>query len=382
MIKLSISIKAEFLLIGALFALFAVVPVTPETFIDRVNSQEHEFQLLEVVEGLSSPWAMAFLPNGEILVTERSGGLVRIAGGRKTVVRGLPKVAAKGQGGLLDIALHPSFEINRLVYVSYSAAYESGYGTRIGRGKLAGNRIEDFVVLFSMANPTRETHHFGSRLAFAPDGSLFFTIGERGSRDRAQDLSDHAGKILRILDDGSIPDNNPRFNRAGALPEIYSYGHRNPQGLVIDAVSNIVWAHEHGPRGGDEVNIIRPGANYGWPVITYGREYSGGYIAPGEKPGLEQPVIYWTPSIAPSGLTLYDGNAFPGWKGNLFAGALAGNHLRRMVVDGDKIVAQEMLLEGRIGRIRDVRQGPSGNLWLLTDSKSGKLIRIEPIPGG
>lgn len=191
-------------------------------------------------------------------------------------------------------------------------------------------------------------------------------------------MADHAGKALRILDDGSIPADDPSFNLAYTLPEIYSYSRRNPQSLAVDGPSNTIWAYEHGPRGGDEVNIILPGVNYGWPVITYGREYSGGFISPSEKAGLARPEIYWTPSIAPSGLAVYHGDAFPGWTGNLFAGALAGEQLRRMVLEGGRIVAQEVLLESRIGRIRDVREGPSGNLWLLTDSEAGKLIRIEP----
>jgi glucose/arabinose dehydrogenase len=220
--------------------------------------------------------------------------------------------------------------------------------------------------------------HFGSRLAFLPDGTLLFTIGDRGARDRAQDLGDHAGSTLRINDDGSIPADNPFVGRAGALPEIYTYGNRNAQGMAVQPGTGLVWQHEHGPRGGDEVNIIEAGKNYGWPLITYGEEYFGGKIGDTAKRGLEQPLLYWTPSIAPSGMAYYTASAFPNWKGDLFVGALAGRHLRRLEVEGRRVVRQEVLLLDTLGRIRDVRQGPDGYLYLLTDERDGALYRLEP----
>ena len=359
-----------------------------ESVTGTYDSEKVRFRLVSVAENLTRPWGMAFLPDGArdgdlditggILVTERSGGLKLILGERIIDIGGVPRVASVGQGGLLDIALHPEFNQNDYIYFTYSASYGSGYGTRVGRGRLVDGNIEEFEVLFSMGHPTRGSHHFGSRLAFGGDGTLFFTIGDRGDRTRAPDLGQHAGKILRINDDGSIPRDNPYVGERGALPEIFSFGHRNAQGLIFDDMTGTLWAHEHGPKGGDEVNIIRGGVNYGWPEITYGREYSGAYIAPSAKPGLEQPIIYWAPSIAPSGLAMYRSDTFPEWRGNLFAGALAGQELRRMVVSGNEIVHQETLLKNRVGRIRDVREGPDGNLWILIDDAQGKLIRIEP----
>ena len=359
-----------------------------ESLVGTYDSEEVRFRLITVADNLERPWGMVFLPEGTrsqgidvsggILITERTGGLKLIVGDQIFDIRGLPRIASVGQGGLLDLALHPEFDQNEYVYFSYSASYGSGLGTRVGRGRFVDNNIEEFEVLFSMERPTRGSHHFGSRLAFAGDGTLFFSIGDRGDRTRAQDLGEHAGKILRINDDGSIPEDNPFLRARGALPEIYPFGHRNAQGLIYDELTGTLWAHEHGPRGGDEVNIVKRGVNYGWPEITYGREYSGEYIAPTAKPGLEQPIIYWVPSIAPSGLAIYRSDAFSEWSGDLFAGALAGQELRRMVVEGNEIVHQETLLKNRVGRIRDVREGPDGNLWILIDDTRGKLIRIEP----
>ena len=374
---------------AVLFAfLLSGAALSGESVTGTCDSEKARFRLISVADGLERPWGMAFLPeglrgsdldiSGGILITERTGGLKLILGEQIIDIEGIPRVASVGQGGLLDIALHPEFERNKYIYFSYSASYGFGYGTRLGRGRLVGEKIEDFEVLFSMERPTRVTRHFGSRLAFGGDGTLYFSIGDRGDRTRAPDLGQHAGKILRINDDGSTPADNPFLDVSGALPEIFSFGHRNAQGLIYDEMNATIWAHEHGPQGGDEVNIVRGGVNYGWPEITYGREYSGAYIAPTSKPGLEQPIIYWVPSIAPSGLAMYRSDAFPEWNGNLFAGALAGQELRRMVVEGNEIVHQETLLKNQVGRIRDVREGPDGNLWILIDDARGKLIRIEP----
>lgn len=364
----------------SLILLFAVVAqdAPAESVIGVHDSELVQFRLVEVAGDLSHPWGMAFLPDGAIIVTERSGTVKLIQNGRSTEIVGAPTVAASGQGGLLDVALHPEFERNRLVYFTYSARNTTGLGTRVGRARLDGQSLVQFEILFSMEDFSSARHHFGSRMAFGEDGTLYFTIGDRGNRNRAPELDQHAGKILRINDDGGVPNDNPFAGREEVLPEIFSYGHRNPQGIAVDPVTGTIWEHEHGPRGGDEVNVIRPGANYGWPEITYGREYSGAYIAPHSKDGLEQPVIHWTPSIAPSGLAFYGADHIPEWKGNLFAGALAGKELRRIVVNDREVIHQERLLVGVVGRIRDVRQGPDGNIWILTDESPGSLIRIEP----
>jgi glucose/arabinose dehydrogenase len=361
----------------------AVISAASEAVVlPEVRSEDASFRLVRVAEGLENPWGLAFLPDGGMLVTERPGRLVLFrADGTRSEVRGLPRVADRGQGGLLDIVLDPDFGNNRRVYFSYSAPGTGGAGTAVARARLEGTELRDLRVIFEMAKKTGAGQHFGSRLAFAPDGTLFISTGDRGDRHRAQDLGDHAGKLLRINPDGSVPGDNPFAGRREALPEIYSYGHRNIQGIAVHPDTGLLWSHEHGPRGGDEINIAKPGANYGWPLVTYGREYVGGAIGEGtSKPGLEDPLLHWTPSIAPSGMAFYMGNRFPRWKGDLFVGALAGRQLRRVVFRGDGGVAkEELLLEGRIGRIRDVRQGSDGNLYLLTDERNGALYRIEPV---
>lgn len=346
-----------------------------------VRSEQERFRVVRVVGGLQNPWAVAFLPDGRALITERAGRLRLLQDGKLLSVGGLPEVDAGGQGGLLDLVLHPDYEANGWIYFSYSAEVGGGRGTRVVRARLAGERLTGLQVLFSMNRGSSAGVHFGSRLAFLPDRTLVFTIGDRGDRDRAQSLGEHAGKTLRIRDDGGIPEDNPFAGRRGALPEIYSYGHRNAQGMAVQPGSGSLWLHEHGPRGGDEVNVVEPGRNYGWPTITYGREYVGGSIGVGTAaPGLEQPLVYWVPSIAPSGLAFYTGEALPGWRNNLFVGALVGQHLRRLVVEGGRVVHQEVLLQNTLGRIRDVRQGPDGLLYLLTDERDGALYRLEPLP--
>ncbi len=348
--------------------------------IPRVRSQEATFRVVRVAGGLEHPWSLAFLPDGRILITERPGRMKLLAGGRLQPISGLPEVTAAGQGGLLDVALHPGFARNRWIYFSYSAGRGEELGTRVARARLDGTRLVDLQTIYAMKPGAPGGLHFGSRLAFAPDGTLLVSLGERGERDRAQSLLDPGGSVLRLRADGSIPPDNPFVGRGDALPEIYTYGHRNPQGLAVQPGTGWIWEAEHGPRGGDEVNLLQPGRNYGWPVITYGREYSGGRVGAGitEREGMEQPVVYWVPSISPSGMTFYTGSAFPGWKGNLFVGALSGRQLRRLVLEGRRVVRQEALLQDALGRIRDVRQGPDGNLWLLTDEARGALYRLEP----
>jgi glucose/arabinose dehydrogenase len=351
-----------------------------EILLDRVSSEEETFRVVSLAEGLQNPWSVVFLPDGRLLISERPGRLNLLENGRLLPVSGLPQIDAGGQGGLLDVALHPDYRENGWIYLAYSAGGGASRGTRISRARLLDRRLVDVQELFAMDNGSSAGVHFGSRMVFLPDRTLLFSIGDRGDRARAQSLSEHAGKTLRINDDGSIPADNPFVGRRNALAEIYTYGNRNAQGMAIQPESGLVWQHEHGPRGGDEVNIIEPGRNYGWPAITYGREYSGGEVSPlTEAPGMEQPVIYWVPSIAPSGMSFYSGDAFDRWRGNLFVGALAGQHLRRLVVDGRGIVHQEVLLQDRLGRIRDVREGPDGFLYLLTDARNGALLRLEPV---
>jgi glucose/arabinose dehydrogenase len=366
-------------------AAFAFPAVAAEKVqLASVQSEDAVFRVVQVTDGLSHPWSLAFLPGGGILVTEREGRLLLLESGKLTPVTGLPEIRAGGQGGLLDLALHPRFAENRWLYFTYSAGRGAGLGTRVARGRLSGTRLTDVEVLYVMRPGSASAMHFGARLAFAADGTLLVSLGERNERNRAQDLRDPGGSVLRLTDDGRVPAGNPFPGRADALPEIWTWGHRNPQGLAVQPGTGLAWMVEHGPRGGDELNLLSPGSNYGWPVITYGREYSGAKVGEGltAKPGLEQPVAYWVPSISPSGMAFSTGETFPGWKGNLFIGALSGKQLRRVVLDGTRVVRQEVLLQDTLGRIRDVRQGPDGNLWLLTDEDPGGLYRLEPAGAG
>ena len=345
------------------------------------DSREHRFELVTVATGLEHPWAVAFLPGGDLLVTERRGRLLRVAAadGSARAIDGLPAVAEVGQGGLLDVVLDPDFAGNRRLYFSYSERVGGGLRTAVARAELAGDRLAGLRRIFAMNRASSGGGHFGSRLAFLPDGDLLVTVGDRRQRQRAQDPADHAGTVLRMRADGTPSPRTAALAIPGAAPEVFTFGHRNPQGLAIHPTSGAIWIHEHGPRGGDEINILRGGANYGWPVVTHGRAYSGESIGVGsEAPGMEPPLLHWTPSIAPSGMAFYTGTEFPRWRGDLFVGALAGRHLRRVVLRDGAVVEQEVLLEGRPGRIRDVRQGPDGRLWLLTDERRGGLYRIEP----
>lgn len=353
------------------------VPAAAQTF----ASQHYQLKLVTVAGNLDHPWSLAFMPDGRMLVTERSGQLrIIAAGGRVSKpVKGVPKVYAGGQGGLLDVILDPEFRSNRVIYLSYAEPGPGGAGTAVARATLSGDRLTGLKVLFRQTPKSRGGRHFGSRLVIARDGTLFITVGERGERKRAQDTTVNRGQIVRIHRDGRIPEDNPFVGKAGARPEIWSYGHRNPQGAALHPATGKLWIVEHGARGGDEINIPRPGRNYGWPVIAYGRHYSGGRIGEGtRKQGMEQPVYYWDPSIAPSGMAFYTGDRFPAWKGNLFVGALSFRLLSRLVLEGEKVVREERLFEPLGERIRDVRQGPDGYLYLLTDSSDGRLLRIEP----
>jgi glucose/arabinose dehydrogenase len=340
---------------------------------EAISSEQATFRVVPVVTGLEHPWGMAFLPGGEILITERPGRLrlVRDGGLEPAPIAGVPEVYASGQGGLLDVALDPGFASNRVIYLSYAASGEGGNSTRVARATLGEGRLEDLAVIFTAEPLVRASKHFGSRLAFDAEGHLFITVGERGQGDRAQDLGQDNGKVIRLDPDGSVPEDNPFVGTAGARSEIFSYGHRNPQGMAIHPQTGVPWLNEHGARGGDEVNVVRPGVNYGWPVITYGIDYSGAPIGEGtHKEGMAQPIHYWVPSIAPGGMAFYDGAAFPEWRGDLFVGALKAELLVRLELDGERVVAEERLLDGALGRIRDI--------YLLTDEGDGGLYRLEP----
>ena len=334
---------------------------------------------------LDHPWALAFLPDGRMLVTERPGRM-RIVGKDGTpspALAGVPQVFASGQGGLLDVVLDRSFAQNHAIYFCYAEPAEGRARTALARARLIDEgtlRIDAVQVIFRQAGPLSSGNHFGCRIVQTPDDNLFLTTGDHfTTRDQAQNLGNDLGKIIRIRPDGSVPPDNPFVGKAAAKPEIWSYGHRNPQGLALHPTTGKLWEHEHGPRGGDEVNIIEKGKNYGWPVIGYGIDYNGAKIHEStQKAGMEQPLKYWVPSIAPSGMTFYIGNVFAPWRGSLFVGALAGQVLVRLEVDGNKVVKEERLLQQLRERIRDVREGPDGALWLATDSSSGRILRLAP----
>lgn len=369
------------ILVAALMAMLAG-PAAGQT----VETAAGPIRVETVARGLEHPWALAFLPDGAMLVTERPGRVRLVApdGSMSGALEGAPQTRSLGQGGMLDIALHPDFASNGLVYFTFADLDGRAAGTAVARARLvreagATPRLEGLETIFSMRNKTSGSRHFGSRLAFAPDGTLFFTIGDRGEMDRAQVATDHAGSVLRIADDGSIPADNPFADGAEANPEIWSFGHRNPQGAAIHPETGALWTVEHGPRGGDEVNIPRKGANHGWPVISYGVHYSGQTVGEGtHREGMEQPVHHWDPSISPSGLMFYTGDVFPHWQGDLFTGGLSGQLLSRLEIDGESVTGEERMLTGLGMRIRDVRQGPDGHIYLLTDSGDGRILRLSP----
>ncbi len=354
------------------------------------RSAMHDYRVVTVVEGLVNPWAIAFLPGGEMLVTERPGRLRSVRNGvlDPDPVAGVPAVFARGQGGLLDVVPHPAFATNRLLYLSYAKPVEGGGSTTaVARGRYENGRLTGVTDIF--VAESRGAGHYGCRLAFDRNGFLFITIGDRQAPPAgdleahpAQDLSNHHGTVVRLHDDGRVPADNPLVGRAGARPEIWSYGHRNPQGLVVHPETGDVWATEHGPQGGDELNLILPGRNYGWPVIGYGVNYGSGAAIHGgtHREGMEQPARIWVPSIATSGLVVYTGDRFPGWRGSLFSGGMAGEQLARLTLDGTRVTAEETLVGG-VGRIRDVRQGPDGYLYLALDDRRGAptaIVRLEP----
>ncbi len=354
------------------------------------RSAYHDYRVVTVAGGFEVPWAMAFLPNGDMLVTERPGRLRIVRGGEllPDPVPGVPEVVARGQGGLLDVVLHPDFERNRHVYLSFSKPLpQGGATTSVIRGTFENDRFTMVDEVFSAVSEGR-SGHFGCRLAFDSEGRLYLTVGDRqippsGDLERhpAQDLSNHHGVLVRVNDDGSVPEDNPFVGREGALDDIWSYGHRNAQGLAIHPETGAIWLTEHGPRGGDEVNIAKPGLNYGWPVIGYGVNYRGGtkIHEATHREGMEQPVHFWVPSIGVSGLAFYTGDVFPQWRGNLFAGGLSGQRVDRLTIEGEEVVARETLLQG-MGRVRDIRQGPDGYIYVALEREAGAspIVRLEP----
>lgn len=348
----------------------------------RYPSSAGDLAVETVASGLEHPWSLAFLPDGRMLVTERPGRLrlVETDGKLSRPITGVPNVMARGQGGLLDVALDPDFARNRLVYLSFAEPRANGNGTSVARGRLneQGTALADTAVIFRQMPTVNSTMHFGSRLVFDRTGALFVTLGERFSqRDQAQNPENHIGKLVRIRPDGSVPADNPK--KPGWAPEIWSIGHRNVQGAALHPQSGQLWTAEHGARGGDEINTPKAGLNYGWPVISYGVDYSGAKIGEGTaKPGMEQPLFYWDPSIAPSGAAFYTGQVWPAWRNSLLVGALAGSQLARLSTDEEKVTGEERLLTDIGARIRDVRQGPDGLIYLVTDEGDGKVLRVRP----
>jgi glucose/arabinose dehydrogenase len=367
--------------IGLILA--ALAAPRPGAAAERVVSTETGPVRVEtIVEGLEHPWGLTFLPDGRMLVTERTGGLRVVDGGALSApLTGLPEVMASGQGGLLDVALDPAFAENRLVYVCFAEPGGDGASTAVARGRLSqvADAVTDVEVIFRQAPKVSGAAHFGCRLAFAPDGKLFVTSGERFKFDPAQDLKSGLGKIFRINPDGSVPADNPFVGRSDAQAEIWSYGHRNVQGAAIHPLTGALWSNEFGPRGGDELNVPEAGRNYGWPLVSWGRQYSGVDIPdPPSRPDLAGSVHYWNPSISPSGMTFYTGELFPAWRGNILIGGLTAAGIVRLSLDGQRVTHEERIdLEDRI---RNVRQGPDGAVYALTDQPDGRILRLTPAP--
>jgi glucose/arabinose dehydrogenase len=359
---------------------FAAVPAAAQVF----HAEDLSFKAVKVTGGLEHPWCVAFLPDGRMLVTEREGRLRIVSKDGKLEpkpVAGVPEVVQRGQSGLFDVALDPRYAENHFIWLAYTASGDGGIGTELARARLGNGRLEDLKVIFrEEPKGRRASIQFGGRILFDREGHVFLTLGDLGDKERAQRPDDDAGSVIRLNLDGSIPKDNPFVGKPGWKPAKLDLGHRNMQGAAFNPATGALWTHEHGPQGGDEINIIRPGRNYGWPVITYGVNYgTGTRIGEGtSKPGMEQPLYYWVPSIAPSGMMFYTGDKFPKWKGNLFVGSLKFGLLVRLRLDGDKVAHEERMLNKALGRIRDVRQGPDGLIYLVTDEENGALVRLEP----
>ena len=350
---------------------------------DVVKTEKFNIRLEPVIKNLDVPWGLAFLPDGDMLVTERAGQMIRFKNGQKVAeIIGLPKIEAKGQGGLLDIVLHPDYKNNGWIYFAYNSPADNineGWNTALMRAKLQDNTLIDQKILFKAVPDSKSGVHFGCKITFDNKGHVFFGVGERGKKENAQDLSNDCGKIHRINEDGTIPTDNPFYNQSGARQTIWSYGQRNPQGLVYNNKTGILWESEHGPMGGDELNIIVPGKNYGWPVITYGKNYDGTTITlERSRPGMEQPVKYWDPSFAPCGMTFVEGTSYPGWEGNILIGSLRFKYLVRCELSGNTVTHEEIVLRD-IGRLRNVVMGPDGFIYVAVESP-GIIYRLVPVP--
>lgn len=371
--------------VGLAAALGLALPVLSQIPAQAVlQSEKQGIRLVTLVTGLENPWSIAFLPDGRMLVTEREGRLRLIGADFKLhpkPIEGLPEIVARGQGGLFDVVLHPDYARNGWIYWAYNAPGPGGWGTALARGQLQGHRMTNVQTLFSMVPKSRGSQHFGGRIVFDRQGMVYLSLGDRGEKERAQMLDDHAGSVIRLHDDGRIPTDNPFVGRAGVRPEKWTLGNRNIQGAALHPQTGLLWTHEHGPQGGDEVNVMRAGRNYGWPTITHGVNYgTGTSIGEGRsKPGMEPPLHVWTPSVAPSGMAFVSGDKFPRWRGHLLVGALRGQMLLRLELHDEKVIREERLLQGLIGRIRDVRVGPDHLIYLLTDDTEGVLVRLEPV---
>ena len=345
------------------------------------KTELYELNVEQIADGLQNPWSLEFLPDGRMLVSERPGYLRLIDNGNVSKpIRNLPDIKAFGQGGLLDIAIDPDFKKNNTIYLSYAGPGKGGVSTEVVSATLADNELSNVKRIFVLDYKSSPGYHFGSRLQFDRDGYLYISLGDRGDKERSQELDDHAGSLIRINKDGSVPADNPFVNTAGAKPEIYTYGNRNMQGMAMHPVTGDIWTIEHGPQGGDELNLMKPGTNYGWPVITYGANYvTGTKIGEGtEKAGMAQPVHYWVPSIATSGLLFYDGELFPEWKHHAFIGSLKFGQLARLKLDNNEVQSEERIFNGQLGRVRDVIQGPDDAIYIITDEMNGKVFRISP----
>ena len=367
----------KIVILTVLFSLFTFV-IADEIY----NSENHSFSIETVVDGLEYPWSMEFTSDGKIFITERPGRLRIFENGELSApVKGLPKIKSEGQGGLLDIALDADFASNNMLFFSYSAGNLSGISTEVSSAKLINNELNELRLLFKALPKSRGGRHFGSRLLLTNDNSLYITLGDRGEMKRAQNINDHAGSLIRINKNGEIPQDNPFIKRSDAKAEIYTYGNRNIQGIALNPVTYDIWTVEHGPQGGDELNLMKPGINYGWPVITYGVNYvTGTQIGEGaHKDGMAQPAHHWVPSIATSSLLFYSGKKFPNWKGNIFVSSLKFGQLARLEIASNRVTKEERLINGAVGRIREVKESPDGLLYILIDDANGKILRLKPI---
>ncbi|WP_339904962.1 PQQ-dependent sugar dehydrogenase [uncultured Cyclobacterium sp.] len=370
------SLLVTFLVISSIMTCMGQTPPNgPEV----TDPEWKAYDVETVVEGFNIPWGLAVLSDGSMLITEKSGELVHFKNGQKTKIEGLPEITAKGQGGLLDVVLHPNFNNNKLVYIAYASSRGTGKGsnTAIGRGKLQGNQLVNFERLYKASPNSEAGQHFGARIAFDKDGFLYFSIGERGAKfENPQDITRDGGKVYRLYDDGRVPEDNPFYNESGAKKAIYSYGHRNPQGMLLHPKTGEIWVNEHGPKGGDEINIVKKGANFGWAEITYGINYDDTILSEDTaKPGMEQPFYYWVPSIAPSGFAYINSNQYPAWEGDLLVGSLKFGRLEKLTINNNKVTKREKVFEG-LGRVRNVVIGPDGMIYAGIDGKG--IVKIVP----